>query len=232
MKPKELLREAARRILGEELYSRLRLRSLQLRSNRKAFGEIYERNLWGSDESVSGAGSSLELSYAVRVALPALLTELNATSLLDAGCGDVNWINTVDLAAISYLGVDVVEPLIARNNRLYGSADKTFLCADITRDRLPAADVVLCRHCFIHLSNRQVRMALRNFKAAGAKFLVATTSPEVTHNVDTWPGSFRLLDLEKPPFNLGQPARMLHDSGGNDASPQLGVWCFAELDLD
>lgn len=232
MKPKELLRDTARRILGEVLYSRLRLRSLQLRSNRKAFGEIYERNLWGSDETISGAGSSLELSASLRPALPGLLTELNAASLLDAGCGDFNWMKLVDLTAIRYIGVDVVEPLIARNNQIYGSPDRTFLCADITKDRLPPADVVLCRHCLIHLSNRQVRMALRNFNAAGAKYLLATTSPEVTQNVDTWPGSFRLLNLERPPFNLGKPLRMLHDSGRNERSAELGLWRFAELDVD
>ena len=35
-------------VLGEKLYADLRRRSLAFRSNRRAFTEIYERQLWGA----------------------------------------------------------------------------------------------------------------------------------------------------------------------------------------
>jgi methyltransferase family protein len=115
---------------------------------------------------------------------------------LDAGCGDFNWMKTVNLNGIQYIGVDVVEPLIKRNIELYCSESRVFLIGDITKDRLLRADVALCRHCLIHLSNRQVCMALRNLKTIGAKYLLATTFPHLIENADIWPGSFRPIILK------------------------------------
>src|SRR6266851_3007625 len=131
-------------VLGEKLYADLRRRSLAFRSNRSAFTEIHERQLWGCSESVSDVGSTLEGSRSIGDAPPQLLHDLGAQSLTDAGCGDFNWMRTVDLPGIKYIGVDVVSDLIERNRRAYGREDRSFLVADITKDRLPAADVVLC----------------------------------------------------------------------------------------
>ncbi|HEX4209398.1 MAG TPA: class I SAM-dependent methyltransferase [Candidatus Binataceae bacterium] len=221
----------ARRLLGTEAYARWHIRWLELRSNRHTFGDIYRNNLWGSEESVSGTGSTLELSAALREQLPEILAELEAESLLDAGCGDFNWLKTVDLGGVKYIGIDVVAELIRSNAELYGCAARVFMTADITRDRLPAADAVLCRHCLIHLSNRQVRSALRNLAATGAKYLLASTSPNVTFNRDIWPGSFRPVNLEIAPFNLPRAARLLNDSIAGGERPELGLWRFAELNL-
>ena len=54
----------------------MRLYTLQLRRNRRAFTEIYEQSLWKSGESVSGQGSTSEATTAIRDALPALFTKL------------------------------------------------------------------------------------------------------------------------------------------------------------
>ena len=229
LRSRQYVSRVARLILGEELYLSLHRRLLQLRSNRRAFTAIYEGRLWGAAESVSGDGSTLESSASFREALPGLLAELGATSLLDAGCGDFNWMKTVNLNGIQYIGVDVVEPLIARNIELYASQSRTFLIGDVTKDRLLPADVALCRHCLIHLSNRQVCMALRNLKTIGAKYLLATTFPVVIRNADIWPGSFRPINLEIPPFSLLKPLRTFHDSG--DQSSVLALWRFADISV-
>ena len=222
---------AARQMLGNERYARMHIRWMELRSNQRTFTQIYRNNLWGSEESVSGTGSTLELSAALSVELPGILTELKAKALLDAGCGDFNWLRSVSLGGVKYIGIDVVEELIERNTKLYGSTERSFMVADITRDRLPSADVVLCRHCLIHLPNRQIKLALRNLAATGAAYLLATSSPNVTFNRDIWPGSFRPINLTVAPFNLPQPARLLNDSRPNAEQPELGLWRFAELNL-
>jgi 2-polyprenyl-3-methyl-5-hydroxy-6-metoxy-1,4-benzoquinol methylase len=205
---------------------------LQQRSNRRAFAKIYENNLWGEAESRSGAGSSLEFSVALRKSLPLLLTELNAASLLDLGCGDFNWMRTVDLGAARYTGVDVVESLIRCNTEVYASRDRSFLVADITKDRLPAADVALCRHCLIHLPNSQVLRVLANLKISGTRYLLATTNPGVLVNVDTWPGSFRSINMQITPFNLPPPLRSLQDSTSDDQVSVLGLWRIADVEAD
>jgi 2-polyprenyl-3-methyl-5-hydroxy-6-metoxy-1,4-benzoquinol methylase len=228
---KRIAAAAARQMLGDERYSRMHIRWMEQWSNQRTFTQIYRNNLWGSEESVSGTGSTLELSAALSVELPGILTELKAKALLDAGCGDFNWLRSVSLGGVKYIGIDVVEELIERNTKLYGSAERSFMVADITRDRLPSADVVLCRHCLIHLPNRQIKLALRNLAATGAAYLLATSSPNVTFNRDIWPGSFRPINLTVAPFNLPQPARLLNDSRPNAEQPELGLWRFAELNL-
>ncbi len=228
---KRIAAAAARQMLGDDTYARMHIRWMELWSNQRTFTKIYRDNLWGSAESVSGTGSTLELSAALGAQLPGILTELKAEALLDAGCGDFNWLRTVDLRGVRYIGIDVVQELIEHNAKLYGSAERCFIVADITRERLPAADVVLCRHCLIHLPNRQIKLALRNLAATGAVYLFATSSTNVTFNRYIWPGSFRPINLTLAPFNLPQPIRLLNDSRPTADQPELGLWRFAELNL-
>src|SRR4029077_7259276 len=56
------------------------------------FADIYHGNLWGEPESVSGPGSSLAETAALRRELPDLLAALGVRTLLDAPCGDCHWI--------------------------------------------------------------------------------------------------------------------------------------------
>ena len=79
------------------------------------FSRIYEKNLWGDSESRSGRGSTLGRTAVIRDALPALLEGVGARSMLDAACGDFNWMARVDLRGVRYVGVDVVPELIATN---------------------------------------------------------------------------------------------------------------------
>lgn len=209
----------------------LRRHYLDHRSNRRAFTAIYRRKLWSIGESVSGDGSTLFASASLREVLPSLLSSLGAHSLLDAGCGDFNWMKTVNLAGVRYIGVDVVPELIAENVNSYAADDRIFMAADITKDQLPPADVVLCRHCFIHLPNDQVSKALNNMKASGARYLLATTFPAIDENVDIWPGSFRPINLQAAPFRLAEPMRTIHDSAAAD-SAVLGLWRFSDINLD
>jgi SAM-dependent methyltransferase len=209
---------------------RLHRSYLGYRSNRRAFTAIYRQQLWSSGESVSGDGSTLLASASLREVLPSLLAGLEARSLLDAGCGDFNWMKTVKLYGVRYIGIDVVADLIAENVRRYASGDRSFIAADITKDRLPHADVVLCRHCFIHLPNDRVIKALNNMKVSGASYLLATTFPAINENADIWPGSFRPINLRAAPFHLPEPMRNVRDSATAGLAV-LGLWSFNDINL-
>src|SRR5438093_2805484 len=145
------------------------------RMHKDIFTEIHRRNGWGGTESVSGAGSSLERTGAFRDELIALLKRLEAKDLLDAPCGDFNWIQRVVPAVSRYVGVDVVKELITANQRRYASAAIEFICADLTIDVLPKADVILCRDCLVHFSLADVWKALLNFGRSGSRYLLTTT---------------------------------------------------------
>src|SRR5690242_11698377 len=74
----------------------------------RRFTEIYQQNGFGGRESVSGPGSDLSQTAAVREALPALLKEIGARTLLDAPCGDYFWMKEARLDLERYIGADIV----------------------------------------------------------------------------------------------------------------------------
>src|SRR5258707_8039307 len=104
------------------MFSRMRLRlrhRMQSTQIRHVFFEIYRKNLWENTESRSGIGSSLARTAKLRLELPILLQELAIQVLLDIPCGDFNWMHTVPLGNIHYIGADIVEDLIIENRRKY-----------------------------------------------------------------------------------------------------------------
>ena len=191
------------------------------------FSEIYQTNAWRDPESVSGRGSTLARTNVITSHLPVLLQELNANSLVDAACGDFNWMRYVDLGSIKYTGVDIVPALIVRNRQLYQTDQRTFAVQDITKDRLPEADVILCRDCLIHLSFKSIKAAISNFKKTSATHLLCTTHTTVTENTDCPDGSWRNINLLLPPFNFQPPVKSFVEDV--ELGKCLGVWRLADL---
>lgn len=175
------------------------------------FRRIYDAGAWGSPESVSGPGSELVRTEDLRRELPALLTELGVEILLDAGCGDFHWLQAARLPVRRYIGVEVVPELRTEVERLHGGPGRLFVRADITRDPLPRADLVLCRDVLVHFPDEDVERALENLARTGARWLLATTFRERPHNVPIDLGAWRTLNLEAAPFGLPPPARTLLD---------------------
>jgi SAM-dependent methyltransferase len=200
-----------------------------LKQAREVFSYIYDRGLWREDRDVplSGAGSTLEATRAIRDGLPGLLAQIGAASLVDVGCGDGTWMRETSLG-VPYVGVDVVPSVIAANAAANRDPSRRFECLDAIRDPLPAADVALCREVLFHLSFADGRAVLRNIAACGARFLVATTDPSVTRNVDIATGGFRKIDLEKAPYGLPAPRAVLGDDALSRGR-RLGVWAVEDL---
>ena len=200
---------------------------------RDRFVRIYRDNAWGDSESVSGPGSAIQPTSLFRDQIPLLLRDVGARSLLDAPCGDFNWMRMLDLGATRYVGVDVVPELIAANQARYGDRRRRFLCLDITRDRLPRVDVIFCRDCLVHLSFADIAAALRNFKRSGSTFLIATTFVERNRNDEIATGGWRPLNLERPPFVFPPPLRLIDEGctegGGRYRDKHLGLWRLKDL---
>jgi hypothetical protein len=109
----------------------------------EVFTRIHSENLWGNAESRSGAGSSIAATASVCDQLPVLWKRYNIRSLVDAPCGDCNWIPPIAATLESYTGVDLVRTIIEANRARHPNL--AFLHADLTRDVLPKADAILCR---------------------------------------------------------------------------------------
>lgn len=171
-------------------------------SLRDRFTLIYRRNAWGSKESVSGSGSTLAMTKSIRSLLPIVFEKFKIKSLLDVPCGDFNWMRLVDLNGISYLGGDIVEPLVADLNRNFSSNSISFRQFDITIDLFPKSDLVLNRDCLFHLSYGDIELTLSNFLKSGSKYFLSTSHENGGKfmNTDIRSGDFRLIDLFDSPF--------------------------------
>lgn len=211
--------------------------------NQATFTTIYRLNVWGSDESVSGPGSTIAETVKIRTWLPDMLKKLGVRKLLDAPCGDFNWAKEMDLSFLdSYIGIDIVPDLIIENAKRYAKNAKTiFLHMDITKDKLPSAHAVLCRDCLTHLSFSDIWAALRNFKQSGAKYIFISTYPNREVNLDIQGGNlmhllrYRPLNFQKAPFNFPTPLAMVleesSEGNGNIADKSLAVWDIKDLPI-
>ncbi len=197
---------------------------------REVFTRIYHNNEWGGGESRSGQGSTRERGAEFRPQLAALIDRLGVTTLLDAPCGDFNWMCDLETDRIrSYTGIDIVEELIAANRAQYGSDGRQFLCRDLTRDPLPRADLILCRDGLVHLSYADIRAAIRNFKRSGSRYLLTTTFDDIEVNTDMPTGSWRALNLQAAPFAFPPPLASIDDAPRLRPGKRLALWELASL---
>lgn len=199
------------------------------------FDRIAAENYWDDKESLSGGGSNLHQTEKLRQALPVLLARLQVRSLLDAPCGDFNWMRHTDLGPVAYTGADVVAALIERNEQAFANPQRQFVCRNIVSDPLPHADAIMSRDCLSHLSYAHVFAALRNFRATGATYLLATTYPAHARNWDIVTGSWRPINLERKPFNFPPPIDGIVEGSteydGDFADKTLAVWRLSALPL-
>jgi SAM-dependent methyltransferase len=200
------------------------------------FERIHETNLWGADTSVSGVGSELEATAAIRARLPGLLKERGVRSLLDAPCGDHRWMASLDLDLDRYVGIDIVPSIVeALQQRYRNDAHRSFLISDIAQAPVPHCDLILSRDCLVHLSFKTLRRALRNLKASGATWLLTTTFPELKHNDDIEDADWRPLNFEVAPFRWPAPLEIINErcteANGAYADKSLALWRIADLPI-
>jgi hypothetical protein len=202
---------------------------------RSKFTKVYEDNIFGGRESRSGEGSNLKQTNVIRRELPNLLAELHIGTLLDAPCGDWHWMRATKLESTRYIGVDIVKALIEQNAARFDSNSVRFLCADLAKDVLPNADLILCRDCLVHVSFEDAFAILRNFRGAGARYLLTTTFTDRESNVDLDDRFWRPLNMQIAPFHFPAPLKTINEEctegGGNFRDKCLGLWELNRLTL-
>ncbi|SDZ35923.1 hypothetical protein SAMN05421504_113135 [Amycolatopsis xylanica] len=190
------------------------------------FAYIYRANAWHGGESAAGEGSDSAATLTVRTELPGLLRKWRIRSILDLPCGDAAWLRSLPLGEIGYVGGDIVEDIVHRNRA--ACPGSRFEVLDIVKDELPAADVLVCRDCLVHLPLAEAVAALRNIARSGCKYLLATTFLGLGRNVDIEPGDWRPLNLRLPPFGLPEPLDVLVEVDpaaiGGLPAKALGLW--------
>jgi hypothetical protein len=232
MDPRKLVIDVIKRYPSVYLFLRhtiyARVRSLH---RERIFRNIYERNLWDGTWSTSGPGSTMSSTADIRSVLPNVVRKLQVRSLLDIPCGDFLWMKDVDLGVETYIGADIVSSLVTRNQQLFGNG-REFIVLDLLRDSLPHADMVFCRDCLVHLSFREIHLALENIKASAPRFIAMTTFPGQPKNIETVIPYWRALNMQLPPFGFPEPIELIKDFSEvqkNDQGKYLGIWSIDKL---
>jgi len=176
---------------------------------KRRFTGIYKHNLWGNSESFSGNGSTLSYTKNIRTKLPLIFQKYNIKSVLDAPCGDFNWMKEVLKVwpNIQYIGGDVVSPLIERNSLSYANERTSFEVIDITKDKLPASDLMIVRDCLFHFSYSDLSLFLQNLSRSKIKYLLTSTYVLKDHhrNSNIMTGDFREIDVFAEPICFPKP---------------------------
>ena len=198
--------------------------------NKKLFTLAYQRSSWRSPESRSGVGATLHRTMLIRPFIGSLIKDLNIKTLLDAPCGDFNWMREVNLSGVAYVGMDIVDELIAKNIEQHGTPHRRFIIYDIIHQPLPQVDLILCRDCTQHLPDNGVRALINNIKKSGSRYLLTSNYPHVEMNKDIEDiynasrATFR--NLRKPPFNFPEPIVLFPEGFENKT---LCLWEIEKL---
>lgn len=188
-----------------------------MKNNEKIFTDIYDNNIWGSKESVSGVGSELDNTKNLRKEINYLIKILNIKSILDAPCGDMNWFSKINLNNITYYSFDIVEDLINKNKENF-KKEKNYIFEkkDVINEKLPTVDLIICRDLIIHFPIKEIYNLLHNFCNSGSKYLLITKCKNANINTDIEFGNYARRDLEKKPFNFNKPIFEFFDKEKED----------------
>lgn len=176
---------------------------LKTRNIKERFDLIYRYNLWGSKESGSGKGSEVSYTKNIRDWLITAIHRYSIKTLVDAPCGDFNWMKLVtSKSTFNYIGLDIVDSVITKNKQNYESETIKFYVANICTENIPSCDLLIVRDCLFHLSYEDINSFLRNISRTDFKYLLTTTHivPVNFKNYDIKTGDFRLISLFHTPF--------------------------------
>ena len=196
------------------LINTVRRQKFRGKSNSYIFSEIYTKNMWGGSKDkgfYSGRGSHEEhiVKPYVACCVEFLSSFDTALVVVDLGCGDFNIGSRIAPAAKEYIACDVVPSLIEDNKKKFNFKNCRFQVVDMSKDEIPAGDVVIIRQVLQHLSNQDITNVVRKIEKSFDYLILTEHLPdrEFTPNLDKPTGvDIRApksgIVLDKPPFNI------------------------------
>ena len=185
--------------------------------------DLFDVSRLSAPETANGPGSTVELTEPIRAWLPKVLSIYDITTMLDAPCGDWNWLRYVDLRHLDhYIGWDVVDELVrqAQTRAFEKDVKSTFSVVNLlTVDEVPQVDLILSRDFLAHLPDEAVLKVLNKFVASGSRYLLTSHYPDSDNVFDYDPKDYawigyaeRTINFEREPFKVGRKV---------DACPEL-----------
>mmetsp|Transcript_12544 Transcript_12544/g.33058 ORF Transcript_12544/g.33058 Transcript_12544/m.33058 type:complete len:346 (-) Transcript_12544:28-1065(-) len=198
------------------------------------FSTVYDLGYWAAQNKMpgvpaSGPGSTLDAAKNAITTIEQLIREFGIELLIDAPCGDMTWMASVDLRGVEYVGIDVVQSVIDSNVKKHPSL--TFMALDVADpssvDQLRRLargrrTLILCRHLLFHLPVADGRAVLRHLFQSSASYLLTSTYVRA----DDFDTSYVLANghrtnLLRRPYCARDPSRLYLDA---HADQYLGLW--------
>jgi hypothetical protein len=170
------------------------------------FSRIYQEDRWSGG---SGPGSRPDFCRPVAAFLEGFIRERRIRSLVDIGCGDLQWMpEVVRRTGVTYTGLDVVPALIERHRAAWPAHRFELLDATAGFAGWPEADLYWAKDVLQHWPDETIEAFLDGFFAArpGARLLVANCTgqgPGDRRLDDQW--HFAPLDGDRRPLAQFSP---------------------------
>ncbi len=199
-------------------------------TRQETFNKAYKSPVWGSEESLSGTGSTLEATENVRRELPSIIQNYNIKTMLDAPCGDWNWMSHTNISLEKYIGADIVPSVIENNIKKFAKPNVEFINCNIISDELASVDLIMCRDCLVHLSYQDIKSAIQNFKSTNSIYLFTNTYPKIEVNDNIFTGlNWRPLNMQCKPFNFPEPLLLFPDCTSLNDGSYLALWQLKDI---
>lgn len=191
------------------------------------FEQIYRDGLWANG---SGTGSDPTNTERYRVFVERFIVQNNVETVVDLGCGDWRSSRLIDWSRVGYLGVDVVESVIVRNQQRYQAANIRFAQLN-DEDELPRADLLIVKDVLQHLPNSEIHRMSGFFGRFHLALVTNTVTSELYRpdgtvvriedvNTDVPAGLMRPVDVLEPPFTWPGEEVLRYSCPW----PRLGAW--------
>ncbi len=187
----------------------------------KKFTDIYATNFWHYG---SGEGSLAQLTAGYRDFLTAFIAKSGVKTVVDIGCGDWQFSRLMDWSNVNYLGIDVDQGIVDRNNEQFGRPNIQFVKMNVFNGP-PPADLLLCKDVMQHWSNLMITEFAPFLNRYQYALLTNCADPVDQRNLNIAVGKFRPIDLTAAPFQL--PVSKVYEFKGKSWRKETHLWSRA-----
>lgn len=172
------------------------------------FNRIYQIKEWGTG---SGPGSNPVYCIPLKNFLIDYIKTNQIKSLVDLGCGDMQWMpNVIKATNVKYTGIDCVSFLIENHKLQF--PDLEFIHSDIFADvdSIPPADLYFIKDMLQHHTNEHIEKWLDVFftKYPTARLITCNCWNQYSDERNIPVGGFHPLDGNKLPFLYFRPTEL------------------------
>ena len=174
-------------------------------SDKQVFTNIYKKNLWNGG---SGPGSKVENAKPFLDYLQDFINTQEISTIVDIGCGDWELMKTIHIPdRIKYLGLDIVDHIIAENQKKYAKNNIKFTAInDVTDLSSYKGDLLIIKDVLQHWEKDKIIYAMNNiipnFKYAIIVNCIKLSELYCNKSLNARVGDTRIIDLQKEPFSV------------------------------